>query len=138
MPYPEMMVAPMREDLVKIGFTELRSADQVDAILGGEKRTLLLVVNSVCGCAAGMMRPGVYHSLQGGSKPELLTTVFAGQDMDATDKAREYITGYPPSSPSVALFKDGELVYFMERHQIEGRHPMDIAEALKAAYAEHC
>ena len=138
MPYPEMMVAPMREDLVKIGFTELRSSDQVDAVLGGEKRSLLLVVNSVCGCAAGMMRPGVYHSLQGDTKPEILTTVFAGQDLDATDKAREYITGYPPSSPSVALFKDGELVYFMERHQIEGRHPMDIAEALKAAYAEHC
>lgn len=138
MPYPEMMVAPMREDLVKIGFTELRTADQVDAVLGGEKRSLLLVVNSVCGCAAGMMRPGVYHSLQGETKPELLTTVFAGQDMDATEKAREYITGYPPSSPSVALFKDGELVYFMERHQIEGRHPMDIAKALQEAYAEHC
>ncbi len=138
MPYPEMMVSPMRQDLVNIGFTELRTADQVDAVLGGEKRSALLVVNSVCGCAAGMMRPGVAHSLQGDTKPEILTTVFAGQDMDATDKAREYITGYPPSSPSVALFKDGELVYFMERHQIEGRHPMDIAEALKAAYTEHC
>ena len=138
MPYPEMMVAPMRQDLVNIGFTELRTSDQVDAVLGGEKRSVLLVVNSVCGCAAGMMRPGVAYSLQSDTKPEILTTVFAGQDMDATDKARDYITGYPPSSPSVALFKDGELVYFMERHQIEGRHPMDIAEALKAAYAEHC
>lgn len=139
MPYPEMMVAPMRQDLVNIGFTELRTEDQVEAVLGGEKRSLLLVVNSVCGCAAGMMRPGVAYSLQGeGSKPELLTTVFAGQDMDATDKAREYITGYPPSSPSVALFKDGELAYFMERHEIEGRHPMDIAEALRKAYEEHC
>jgi len=138
MPYPEMMVAPMREDLVKIGFTELRTADHVDALLDGEKRPTLLVVNSVCGCAAGMMRPGVYLSLQDETKPEVLTTVFAGQDLEATERAREYITGYPPSSPSVALFKDGELVYFMERHQIEGRHPEDIADDLKAAYAEHC
>lgn len=139
MPYPEMMVAPMREDLVKIGFTELRTADQVDAVLGGERRSLLLVVNSVCGCAAGMMRPGVYLSLKDNeTKPEILTTVFAGQDLDATERAREFITGYPPSSPSVALFKDGELVYFMERHQIEGCHPEDIARDLQAAYDEHC
>ena len=138
MPYPEMMVAPMREDLVRIGFTELRTSDHVDAVIGGERRSLLLVVNSVCGCAAGMMRPGVYLSLQGETKPEILTTVFAGQDLDATDKAREYIAGYPPSSPSVALFKDGDLVYFMERHQIEGRHPEDIAADLKTAYTEHC
>jgi len=138
MPYPEMMVAPMREDLVKIGFTELRTSDHVDAVLDGEKRSTLLVVNSVCGCAAGMMRPGVYMSLQGEAKPELLTTVFAGQDLDATERARDYITGYPPSSPSVALFNDGELVYFMERHQIEGRHPEDISKDLQAAYEEHC
>jgi len=138
MPYPEMMVAPMREDLVKIGFTELRNSDHVDAVLDGEKRSTLLVVNSVCGCAAGMMRPGVYMSLQGETKPELLTTVFAGQDLDATERAREFITGYPPSSPSVALFNDGELVYFMERHQIEGRHPEDISKDLQAAYEEHC
>jgi putative YphP/YqiW family bacilliredoxin len=138
MPYPEFMVAPMREDLVKIGFTELRQPDHVDAVLDGERRTVLLAVNSVCGCAAGMMRPGVYLSLQGEKKPEILTTVFAGQDLEATEKAREYIHGYPPSSPSVALFKDGELVYFMERHQIEGRHPEDIAGDLKAAFEEHC
>ena len=138
MPYPEMMVAPMRQDLVKIGFRELRTPAEVNEVLGAEKRTLLLAVNSVCGCAAGMMRPGVYLSLQGDHKPEVLTTVFAGQDMDATDRAREYITGYPPSSPSVALFKDGELVYMMERHQIEGRYPEQIAEDLQAAYAEHC
>ena len=138
MPYPEMMVAPMREDLVKIGFTELRTPEHVDAVLEGEKRPTLLVVNSVCGCAAGMMRPGVYLSLQGEQKPEVLTTVFAGQDLEATERARELITGYPPSSPSVALFKDGELAYFMERHQIEGRHPEDIAKDLKEAYAEHC
>ncbi|MFQ5537156.1 MAG: BrxA/BrxB family bacilliredoxin [Gemmatimonadota bacterium] len=138
MPYPEMMVAPMREDLVRIGFTELRTANHVDAFLAGEKRPLLLVVNSVCGCAAGMMRPAVYLSLQGDKKPEVLTTVFAGQDLEATERAREYITGYPPSSPSVALFKDGELVYFLERHQIEGRHPEDIAEDLRAAYVQYC
>ncbi len=138
MPYPEFMVAPMREDLVKIGFTELRTPEDVDGVLGEEKRTTLVAVNSVCGCAAGMMRPAVYLSLQGEKKPEVLTTVFAGQDMEATDRAREYIVGYPPSSPSVALFKDGDLVYFMERHQIEGRHPEDIAADLRAAYAEHC
>jgi putative YphP/YqiW family bacilliredoxin len=138
MPYPEFMVAPMREDLVKIGFTELKQPEHVEAMLGGERRTVLLAVNSVCGCAAGMMRPAVYLSLQGDKKPEILTTVFAGQDLEATEKAREYIAGYPPSSPSVALFKDGELAYFMERHQIEGRHPEDIAADLKAAYEEHC
>jgi putative YphP/YqiW family bacilliredoxin len=138
MPYPEMMVAPMRQDLVKIGFRELRTPQEVDEVLGREKRTLLLAVNSVCGCSAGMMRPGVYYSLQGERKPEVLTTVFAGQDMEATQRAREYITGFPPSSPSVALFKDGELVYMMERHQIEGRAPEEIAEDLRAAYAEHC
>jgi len=138
MPYPEFMVAPMREDLVKVGFKELRTPADVDEILGQEKRTTLVAVNSVCGCAAAMMRPAVYLSLQGEKKPEVLTTVFAGQDMEATDRAREYIVGYPPSSPSVALFKDGELVYFMERHLIEGRHPEDIAADLRVAYAEHC
>ena len=138
MPYPEMMVTPMRQDLVKIGFTELRNPGDVDALLGTEKRTMLVAVNSVCGCAAAMMRPAVYLSLQGEKKPEVLTTVFAGQDMEATDRVREYITGYPPSSPSVALFKDGDLVYFMQRHLIEGRHPEDIAADLRAAYDEHC
>lgn len=138
MPYPEMMIAPMREDLVRVGFTEMKTPAEVDAALANETRTALVVVNSVCGCAAAMMRPAVYLSLQGQKKPEVLTTVFAGQDMEATDRARDYITGYPPSSPSVALFKDGELAYFMERHQIEGRHPEDIAADLKAAYEEHC
>jgi putative YphP/YqiW family bacilliredoxin len=138
MPYPEMMVAPMREDLVRIGFTELKTPEDVEGNLGEEARTTLLAVNSVCGCAAAMMRPAVYLSLQGEKKPEVLTTVFAGQDLEATEKAREYITGYPPSSPSVALFKDGELVYFMERHLIEGRHPEDIAADLTKAYEEHC
>lgn len=138
MPYPEMMVAPMREDLVRVGFKEMRTPEDVDEVLGNETRTTLVAINSVCGCAAAMMRPGVYLSLQGEKKPEVLTTVFAGQDLEATDRTRDYITGYPPSSPSVALFKDGELAYFMERHQIEGRHPEDIASALQAAYEEHC
>jgi len=138
MPYPEMMIAPMRQDLVRIGFQELKKAEEVDSVLGTEKRTTLLVVNSMCGCAAGAMRPAVYLSLQGDTKPEVLTTVFAGQDMEATERAREYIAGYPPSSPSVALFKDGELVYFMERHQIERRYPEEIAADLRAAYATHC
>ncbi|MHB1191673.1 MAG: BrxA/BrxB family bacilliredoxin [Longimicrobiales bacterium] len=138
MPYPEFMLAPMRQDLVNVGFTELRTPADVDEILGKERRTTLLAVNSVCGCAAAMMRPAVYLSLQGGKRPEVLTTVFAGQDLDATDRARQYIVGYPPSSPSVALFKDGELVHFMERHQIEGRHPEDIAADLREAYARFC
>ena len=138
MPYPEFMLAPMRQDLVKVGFTELRTPADVDEILGKEKRTTLLAVNSVCGCSAAVMRPAVYLSLQGERKPEVLTTVFAGQDMDATDRAREYILGYPPSSPSVALFKDGELVHFMERHRIEGRHPEDIAADLREAFARFC
>lgn len=138
MPYPEMMVAPMREDLVRVGFKEMRTPEDVDEVLGSETRTTLVAINSVCGCAAAMMRPGVYLSLQGEKKPEVLTTVFAGQDLEATDRTREFITGYPPSSPSVALFKDGELAYFMERHQIEGRHPEDIASDLQAAYEEHC
>jgi len=138
MPYPEMMVAPMREDLVRIGFQEIRTPEDADRILASEKRTTLVAVNSVCGCSAAMMRPAVYLSLQGQKKPEVLTTVFAGQDLDATDRVREYITGYPPSSPAVALFKDGELVYMMERHQIERRHPEDIAADLRRAYEEHC
>ena len=138
MPYPEMMVAPMREDLVRVGFSEMRTPDDVDTLLGSETRTTLVAVNSVCGCAAAMMRPAVWMSLQGEKKPEVLTTVFAGQDMEATDRTRDYITGYPPSSPSVGLFKDGQLVYFMERHQIEGRNPEEIAADLRAAYEEHC
>ena len=138
MPYPEMLVKPMRDDLVRIGFQELRTAQDVDGVLGSETRTTLLVVNSVCGCAAGAARPGVYLSLQGEDKPEVLTTVFAGQDTEATERARQYIAGYPPSSPAVALFKDQELVYMMERHQIEGSTPQEIAAALQEAYAEHC
>ena len=138
MPYPEMLVAPMREDLVRLGFSELKTPADVDGVLGSETRSTLLVVNSVCGCAAGAARPGIYLSLQGESRPDVLTTVFAGQDLEATERARQYIVGYPPSSPAVALFKDQELVYMMERHQIEGSTPQQIAAALQEAYAEHC
>ena len=138
MPYPEMMIAPMRQDLVRVGFSEMKTRDEVDAVLSADKGTALVVVNSVCGCAAGMMRPAVYMSLQGEKKPEVLTTVFAGQDLEATDRTREYLVGFPPSSPSVALFKDGDLVYFMERHLIEGRNTEDIANDLRTAYEEHC
>ena len=138
MPYPEMMIAPMRQDLVRVGFSEMKTRDEVDAVLSADKGTTLVVVNSVCGCAAGMMRPAVYMSLQGEKKPEVLTTVFAGQDLEATGRTREYLVGFPPSSPSVALFKDGDLVYFMERHLIEGRNTEDIANDLRTAYEEHC
>jgi putative YphP/YqiW family bacilliredoxin len=139
MPYPEMLVAPMREDLVRIGFRELRTAEDVDDVLGAEANgTMMVVVNSVCGCAAGVARPGIFLSLQGERRPDALTTVFAGQDLEATERAREYMVGYPPSSPSVALFRDGQLVWFLERHRIEGRTPYQIAETLREAYEEHC
>ena len=138
MPYPEMMVAPMREDLARVGFKELKTPTEVDQVLSTEKRTTVVAINSVCGCAAGAMRPAVVLSLSNDNVPEVLTTVFAGQDLEATDRAREYFTGYPPSSPSVALLKDGEIVYMLERHEIEGRHPHEIAESLRTAYNEHC
>ena len=137
MPYSELMVAPIRQDLVRIGFREMRTAADVEGLLESEG-TVLVAVNSVCGCSAGAMRPAVALALQGSVKPQLLATVFAGQDMEATEKAREYFVGYPPSSPSVALLKDGELVYMMERHGIEGRSPQEIAEDLTAAFSEHC
>jgi putative YphP/YqiW family bacilliredoxin len=138
MPYPDLMVAPMRQDMVRIGFQELKTPDEVDAVLGGEKRPTLLVVNSVCGCAAGSMRPAVALALENDVVPEVLTTVFAGQDTDATERAREYIAGYPPSSPSVAILKDGDVAYMMERHQIEGRTAPMIAADLKAAFTKIC
>ncbi|MFC1791699.1 BrxA/BrxB family bacilliredoxin [Gemmatimonadota bacterium] len=137
MPYSELMVAPMRQDLVRIGFREMRNPDDVEGLLENDG-TVLVAVNSVCGCSAGGMRPAMAMALQHPVRPQLLTTVFAGQDMEATEKAREYFVGYPPSSPSVALLKDGELVYMMERHQIEGHSPQEIAEELKGAFQEHC
>ncbi len=138
MPYPEMIVAPMREDLARVGFKELKTPTEVDQVLSTEKRTTVVAINSVCGCAAGAMRPAVVLSLSNDNVPEVLTTVFAGQDLEATDRAREYFAGYPPSSPSVALLKGGDIVYMLERHEIEGRQPYEIAESLRAAYDEHC
>jgi len=137
MPYPEMMVAPMREDLKKIGFQELTTADEVDEVLGEETGSVLVAVNSVCGCAAGAMRPAVALAMEHDNVPEVRTTVFAGQDLEATERAREYFVGYPPSSPSVALMNDGELVYMLERHGIEGHTPQQIADELKRAFDEH-
>jgi putative YphP/YqiW family bacilliredoxin len=137
MPYSELMVAPMRQDLVRLGFKEMRTADDVEGLLESSG-TVLVAVNSVCGCSAGGMRPAVALALEHGPKPDLLTTVFAGQEIEATEKAREYFVGYPPSSPSVALLRDGELVYMMERHQIEGHTPQEISESLRAALEEHC
>jgi putative YphP/YqiW family bacilliredoxin len=138
MPYPDLLVQPMREDLTRMGFRELRTAEDVDDILGNVAGPVLVVVNSVCGCAAGALRPAVALSLRSDVVPPVLTTVFAGQDLEATARARDYFTGYPPSSPSVALMVDGELVYMMERHQIEGRGPQPIASDLAAAYRDHC
>lgn len=136
--YPEELVAPMRQDLTEVGFVELRTANEVDEVLSNTAGTVLVVVNSVCGCAAGMARPGVKMALTGGIKPDKLTTVFAGQDQEATAKARSYMMPYPPSSPSVALFKDGKLVHFIERHHIEGRTAEMIAENLSGAFQEFC
>lgn len=136
--YPEDLVKPMRAELTQLGFEELRTLDQVEKSLP-EKGTTLVFVNSICGCAARMARPAVKIALQESSaKPEHLTTVFAGQDKEATDRARAFFTGYPPSSPSIGLLKDGEIVYMMERWQIEGRPAPEIAKDLKAAFEEHC
>lgn len=136
--YPPELVAPMKEDLTSEGFQELHTADDVDAVLNEKEGSVLVVVNSVCGCAAGAARPGVKLSLQGEKRPDKLTTVFAGVDADATERARQYFLPYPPSSPAVALFKDGKLVHFVERHHIEGRPAEMIAENLKMAYEEYC
>ena len=136
--YPEAMVLPMKEDLTNVGFEQLIDSESVDQFLTQESGTLLLVVNSVCGCAAGNMRPGVKLSLQHSKKPEILTTVFAGVDTDAVSQARKYFLPYPPSSPSIALFKDGKLVHFLERHHIEGGSAQMIAANLAAAYDAYC
>ncbi len=137
--YPPELVAPMRSELTENGFQEFRTSDEVYAHLKDHKGTTLLVINSVCGCAAGTARPGVLHSLQASDKrPDYLTTVFAGVDTDAVNKAREYTLPYPPSSPAIALFKDGELAHFVERHHIEGRSAEMIGNHLKEVYAEFC
>lgn len=137
--YPEHLVAPMRQDLTVAGFQELKTAEEVEKVLQNDKGTTLLVVNSVCGCAAGAARPGVKAAVALSEiKPDKLVTVFAGVDKEATQKAREFLLPYPPSSPAVALFKDGELVHLVERHHIEGRSAQMIAEHLVMAFEEFC
>lgn len=138
MPYDERLVAPMRQELTRIGVREMRTADEVDSTLRDASGTALVVVNSVCGCAARNARPAVAMALENGKRPDLLTTVFAGQDLEATNRARDYFTGYPPSSPQIALMKEGQLVYMLERHQIEGRAASDIAADLTEAFEQYC
>jgi putative YphP/YqiW family bacilliredoxin len=136
--YPPELVKPMKEDLVNAGFQELTTMEQVDETIQNSKGSLLVVVNSVCGCAAGNLRPGVKLSLNNGTTPAKLTTVFAGVDGEAVAQARKYFLPYPPSSPSVALFKDGKLVHFLERHHIEGGTAQMIADNLADAYNQYC
>jgi len=138
MPYPEILIQPMREDLTRLGVEELRTPEQVDDTIHNSKGTLMVVVNSICGCAAGKARPGVALALQHEVKPDKVATVFAGADIEATERARSYFTGHGPSSPSIALLKDGELVYMLERYQIEGRDATEIASELTQAFDKHC
>ena len=138
MPYPEIMIRPMREDLTRLGVEEWRSAEEVDTAVKNSKGTLMVVVNSICGCAAGKARPAVALALQHDVKPDKVATVFAGADIEATERARSYFTGYGPSSPSIAILKDGELVYMLERFQIEGRDATQIANELTHAFEKHC
>lgn len=138
MPYSPLLVNPMRQELASAGFTELKTPDEVDAFMSEREGTALLVFNSVCGCAAGQARPGARLAVDGDLRPDRLATVFAGQDVEATQKARGYIADIPPSSPSMALFKDGELVHFIPRHQIESRAAEDVAADLRTAFELHC
>ena len=135
--YPEMMVAPMRQELTSAGIEEARTAAEVENAVA-QKGTVMVVVNSICGCAAGRMRPAVRAAIQSSVRPEKMITVFAGQDREATDAARRHFTGYPPSSPSIGLLRDGELVYMMQRHDIESNGPAQIAAALKNAFEKYC
>jgi putative YphP/YqiW family bacilliredoxin len=136
--YPEILIIPMREELTRAGAQELRTAADVDAALADRNGTALVVVNSVCGCAAGKMRPGVRMALQSAARPDRVYTVFAGQDKEATERARQLFGAYPPSSPSLALFHNGELVHFVPRSDIESRNAEDIARSLASAFAQHC
>lgn len=138
MRYPEPLIIPMREDLTRHGVLETRTPEEVDRLLASEPGTVLMVINSVCGCAAGKARPGVVASLHAEIKPDKVATVFAGADIEAVARVRELLAGYPPSSPSVALFKAGKPVYMMHRSQIESRTAREIAEELAAAYRQHC
>jgi putative YphP/YqiW family bacilliredoxin len=138
MPYPEIMIRPMREDLTRLGVEELKTAEAVDETITNSKGTLMVVVNSICGCAAGKARPGIARALQHEVKPDKIATVFAGADIEATERARSYFTGYGPSSPSIAILKDGQLVFMLERYQIEGRDATQIAGELTKAFDEYC
>jgi putative YphP/YqiW family bacilliredoxin len=138
MPYSEILIKPMREDLTRIGVEETRSPEQVEEAIKNTKGTLLVVVNSVCGCAAGKARPGIAMALQNEAKPDRTITVFAGADIEATNKAREHFAPYPPSSPQIGLFKDGQLVFMLERHQIENRFAEQIAQELTQAFDRYC
>jgi putative YphP/YqiW family bacilliredoxin len=135
--YPEIMVVPMREELTRLGIKEARTAAEVDRAVA-QPGTTMVIVNSVCGCAAGRMRPAVRLALQHSDRPTNAITVFAGQDREATDRARSYFTGYPPSSPSIGLLRDGKLVYMMQRSDIEQREAIDIASELKNAFEKFC
>ena len=136
--YDPMMTAPMRDELTRVGVTSLESADAVDQVLGNADQTTLVVVNSVCGCAAANARPGVSLAVQHGTQPDNVVTVFAGVDREATERARSYLKGYMPSSPAIALIKGGEVAFMLQRHEIEGRSPQEIASRLTGAFDEHC
>ena len=136
--YDERFVTPMRQELTQLGVEEMRTPEEVDAKLRDAQGTTLVVVNSICGCAARNARPAVREALDSEKRPDHLTTVFAGQDTEATERARSYFTGYRPSSPQIALMRDGKIVYMIERHQIEGRQASEIAADLKGAFAEYC
>lgn len=136
--YPKELVAPMAKDLTDAGFQSLVTAEDVDTVLGNKEGTVLVVVNSVCGCAAANARPGAKMAVQNDAKPDKIVTVFAGVDREAVDKARAYMMPYPPSSPSIALFKEGKLVHFLERHHIEGRSADIISDNLKMAFDRFC
>jgi putative YphP/YqiW family bacilliredoxin len=138
MPYPEYLIAPMRGEMTAMGARELRTAAAVDDTVKNSRGVVMMVVNSVCGCAAGKARPGIAQALQNQARPDLVATVFAGADIEATDRARQYFTGYAPSSPSIGLLRDGKLIYMMERSQIETRNADMIAAELKKAFDEHC
>ena len=136
--YPEIMVIPVREELTRIGVKELRNSAEVDRALANQQGTAMVVVNSICGCAAGRMRPAVRAALQNTNRPDQLFSVFAGQDAEATERARSYFTGFPPSSPSIALLRDGKLVHMIQRSDIEHRESADIAMELKRLFDKHC
>ena len=138
MPYSELLIKPMREDLVRAGVEETRTPAEVEDAIKNTKGTLLVVVNSVCGCAAGKARPGIAMALQNPARPDRAVTVFAGADIEATAKAREHFAPYPPSSPQIGLFKDGQLVFMLERHQIENKYAEEIAGELTEAFGKYC